>query len=118
MTSPERGRFPEEVREQAIRLMREQAPHHSTQLTAIGAFASKLGCTPEPLWQYVREADDSRLTPGEEDCLKGLEWENLELRCANQILHKTGAFFAAAGYPSVGSTAASAEVCVYRPASA
>jgi transposase len=44
----------------------------------------------------VREAEDARPTPAEEDRLKVLERENRELRRANDILRKASAFFAAA----------------------
>jgi transposase len=50
----------------------------------------------------VREAEDARPTPAEEDRLKVLERENRELRRANDILRKASAFFAAAGYPLRG----------------
>jgi transposase len=96
MTKRKRGRSSEEVRERAIRLVREQTPHHSSQWAAIGAIAPKLGCTPETLRRWVREAEETRPTPAEEDRLKVLERENRELRRANEILRKASAFFAAA----------------------
>jgi transposase-like protein len=96
MTKRKRGQFSGEVRERAIRLVREQTPHHSSQWAAIGAIAPKLGCTPETLRRWVREAKDARPTPAEEDRLKVLERENRELRRANDILRKASAFFAAA----------------------
>ena len=96
MTKRKRGQFSGEVRERAIRLVREQTPHHSSQWAAIGAIAPKLGCTPETLRWWVREAEDARPTPAEEDRLKVLERENRELRRANDILRKASAFFAAA----------------------
>jgi transposase len=102
MTKRKRGQFSGEVRERAIRLVREQTPHHSSQWAAIGAIAPKLGCTPETLRRWVREAEDARPTPAEEDRLKVLERENRELRRANDILRKASAFFAAAGHPLRG----------------
>jgi transposase len=96
MTKRKRGQFSGEVRERAVRLVREQTPHHSSQWAAIGAIAPKLGCTPETLRRWVREAEDVRPTPAEEDRLKVLEQENRELRRANEILRKASAFFAAA----------------------
>jgi transposase len=102
MTKRKRGQFSGEVRERAIRLVREQTPHHSSQWAAIGAIAPKLGCTPETLRRRVREAEETRPTPAEEDRLKVLERENRELRRANQILRKASAFFAAAGHPLRG----------------
>ena len=102
MTKRKRGQFSGEVRERAVRLVREQTPHHSSQWAAIGAIAPKLGCTPETLRRWMREAEESRPTPAEEDRLKVLERENRELRRANEILRKASAFWAAAGYPSRG----------------
>ncbi len=96
MTKRKRGRFSGDVRERAIRLVREQAPHHSSQWAAIGAIASKLGCTPETLRRWVREAEETRPTRVEEDRLKVLERENRELRRANEILRKASEFFSAA----------------------
>jgi transposase len=58
-----------------------------------------LGCTPETLRRWVREAEESRPTPAEEDRLKVLERGNRELRRANEILRKASAFFVAAGHP-------------------
>jgi transposase len=96
MTKRKRGQFSGEVWEWAIRLVREQTPHHNSQWAAIGAIALKLGCTPETLRRWVREAEEARPTPAEEDRLKVLERENRELRRANEILRKASAFFAAA----------------------
>ena len=96
MTKRKRGQFAGVIRERAIRLVREQTPHHSSQWAAIGAIAPKLGCTPETLRRWVREAEEARPTPAEEDRLKVLERENRELRRANEILRKASAFFAAA----------------------
>ena len=40
-------RFSPEVRERAVRLVREQLPHHPSQWAAISVIAPKLGCTKE-----------------------------------------------------------------------
>jgi transposase len=98
MTKRKRGQFSGEFRERAIRLVREQRLYHSSQWAAIGAIAPKLECTPETLRRWVREAEDARPTPAEEDRLKVLERENRELRRANEILRKASAFFAAAEF--------------------
>ncbi len=91
-----RGQFSGNVRELAIRLVREQTPHHSSQWAAISPIASKLKCTPETLRRWVREAEETRPTPAEEDRLKVLERENQELCSANDTLRKASACFAAA----------------------
>jgi putative transposase len=74
-------------------------PHHSSQWAAIGAIAAKLGCAPETLRRWMREADKPCLTPAEEDRLKVLEWENREFRRAHKVLRLASAFFVVSGYP-------------------
>jgi transposase len=44
----------------------------------------------------MREAEETRPTPAEEDRLKVLERENREFRCANEILRKASTLFAKA----------------------
>ena len=50
-------RFPPEVRERAVRLFREALPSHPTKWSAIKSIASKIGCSPETLRGWVRQAD-------------------------------------------------------------
>jgi transposase-like protein len=85
-----------EVRERAVRLVREQAKDHPSPWAAIRAIAPKLGCTTETLRRWVRETErDAGERPGpttaEQDRLKELERENRELRRANEILRKASA---------------------------
>ncbi len=101
MTKQKRGRFSPEVRERAVRLVREQMPQHPSQWAAISAIAPKLGCTKETLRRWLHEDErDAGARPGatraEEDRVKALEREVRELRRANEILRKASAFFAAA----------------------
>lgn len=63
--------------------------------------ADKIGCTPESLRRWVRQAEtDTRRRPGltttEQQQVKALEQENRELRRANEILRKASAYFAQA----------------------
>ena len=101
MGKQKQGRFSPEVRDRAVRLLREQTPQHASQWAAITAIAPKLGCTKETLRRWVRE-DEREVgeRPGpsraEEDRVKALERELRELRRANDILRKASAFFAAA----------------------
>jgi transposase-like protein len=63
--------------------------------------AAKIGCQPETLRIWVRQAERNQgLRPGpttdDKARLKQLEKENRELRQANEILRKASAFFAQA----------------------
>ncbi len=65
------------------------------------SIAEKIGCTPETLRKWVRQAErDAGQRPGltteERERLKELERENRELRRANEILRKASAYFAQA----------------------
>ena len=100
-TREKRGRYSSELRERAVRLVREQTVQHPSQWAAITAIASKLGCTAEPLRRWVRQAErDDGVRPGlsteERARLAALERENRELKRTNAILRKASAFFAAA----------------------
>lgn len=101
MTKSKRGRFSPEVRERAVRLVREQLPQHPSQWAAISAIAPKLGCTTETLRRWL--LDDERGAGGrpgaprpDEDRVRLLERENRELKRANEILRKASAYFAMA----------------------
>jgi transposase len=74
---------------------------YSSQWAAIQSIAQKIGCSPETLRQWVRQAErDEGLRPGlsstDRDRMKELERENRELRRANEIIRKAAAFFAQA----------------------
>ena len=93
--------FSPEVRERAVRLVREQAKDHPSQWAAIRAIAPKLGCTTETLRRWVRETErdaGERRGPTSADTerVKELEREVRELRRANEILRKASAYFAQA----------------------
>lgn len=97
-TSP---RYSPEVRARAVRMVLDHQPDHPSQWAAIGSIAPKIGCTPETLRSWVRQAErDQGLRPGptseERERIKALERENRELRQANEILRKASAYFAVA----------------------
>ncbi len=97
----ERSRYSGEVRERAVRMVWEHEPEYASQWAAIGSIAGKIGCTPETLRKWVRQAERDAgkragLTSNERERLKALERENRELRRANEILRKASAFFAQA----------------------
>jgi transposase-like protein len=93
--------YPAELRERAVRLVREQEAEHVSQAAAIRSIAEKVGCNRETLRLWVRQAERDRgqragLATDERERLKALERENRELRQANEILRKASAYFAAA----------------------
>ena len=95
------NRYPPEVRERAVRLVREAEQEHNSQWAAIQSVAAKIGCTDETLRRWVRQSErDSGkragLTTDEKALLKQLQRENRELKQANEILRKASAFFAQA----------------------
>ena len=95
------SRYAPEVRERAVRMVREHEEDHTSQWAAICSIAEKIGCTAETLRKWVRqvERDEGRrpgVTTEEKQRLKELERENRELRRANEILRKASAYFAQA----------------------
>jgi transposase len=95
-----RGRYPQELRERAVRMVFEHQDEHPWQWAAICSIAAKFGISHETLRNWVRraEVDDGQrpgLTSEERERLKALERENRELRRANEILKSASAFFAA-----------------------
>jgi transposase len=94
-------RYSPEVRERAVRLVFEHQGEHESQWAAIASIASKIGCTPETLRKWVRQAETDQGVRGgtsssDRERLKQLEQENRELRRANEILRKASAYFAQA----------------------
>ena len=97
-TSP---KYSPEVRERAVRMVFNHAVDYPTQWAAITSIAAKIGCTPETLRSWVRQAERDvgqrpGLTTDERARMKQLERENRELRQANEILRKASAYFAQA----------------------
>ncbi len=93
-------RYPQEMRERAVRMVFEHQDQYDSQWAAITSVATKLGMTPETLRKWVRRAEiDEGQRPGltttERERLKELEKENKELRRANEILKAAAAFFGA-----------------------
>lgn len=95
------SKYPEELRERAVRMVAEVRPEYESQWAAITAVAGMLGIgTPETLRTWIRRDEvDAGKRPGvtseiaAED--KALRKEVAELRRANEILKAASAFFAA-----------------------
>ncbi|WAL84000.1 IS3 family transposase [Pandoraea sp. XJJ-1] len=96
------SKFSPEVRERAVRLVREQRSEHPSLWAAIESIAPMIGCTPQTLNDWVKrgEIDNGEragLTTSERERLKALERENKELRKTNEILKLASAFFGPGG---------------------
>lgn len=95
------SKYPEELRERAVRMVAEIAPQYGSQWAAICAVADKLGVgTPETVRTWVRRAEvDAGQRPGvsseQSEELRRLKRENAELRRANEILKAAAIFFGA-----------------------
>src|SRR5215212_4096660 len=92
-------RYPPELRERAIPLVREHRNEQASEWAAIQSIAGKLGMTPETLRLWVRrdEVDHGRrpgMASAERERIRELEREVRELRRANEILKAASVFFA------------------------
>lgn len=106
------SKFSPEVRERAVRLVQEHRGEYPSLWAAIESIAPKIGCVPQTLLDWVKQAEvDSGTRPGvsttEAQRIKDLEREVKELRRANEILKVASAFFAQAELPSSTPTHAS-----------
>lgn len=90
---PRKRKYPDELRERAVRLVFESG-------RPVAHIARDLGINYESLRNWVRQAqaDEGRrtdlLTSSERERLKFLERENRELSKANEILKAASVFFA------------------------
>ena len=94
-------KFSAELRERAVRMVREGRSEYPSLWKAVEAIAPKIGCTPTTLLSWVKRVEvDSGQRPGvtsaERDEIKALQREVKELRRANEILRLASAFFAQA----------------------
>lgn len=103
---PKHGKYPDELRERAVRLVLDHQHEYGSQWEAICSVAEKLGPKPETVRLWVRQAErDTGRRPGatteELAELKRLKRENAELRRANDILKAAATFLALRADPWV-----------------
>lgn len=94
-------KFSPEVKERAVRLVREQRSEHASMWAAIETIAPMIGCTAQTLLDWVKRDEIDRgvrdgVSTDERERIKALEREVKELRRANEILKVASAFFAQA----------------------
>ena len=94
-------RYPEELRERAIRMALDLRRDPATRTGALRRVGEQLGINPETLRNWVTQAevdagDRAGTTSEEARRVVELEREVRELRRANEILRTASAFFAAA----------------------
>ncbi len=92
-------RYPPEMHERAIRMVREAIAERGERVGAVTRVARQLGIGTESLRNWVKQAEiDGAQRPGtttaEQRRIAELERENRELRRANEILKAASAFFA------------------------
>src|SRR6266508_1531376 len=90
------GRYPDEVRERAVRMVFDHRGEYPSQWKAIESISAKLSINHETLRQWVRRAETDAgqrpgLTTDERARMRELEREVKELRRANEILKAAGA---------------------------
>jgi transposase len=93
-------KYPDEMRERSIRLVRDAAADGESVCAACRRIGQQLGISADTLRGWVRrEQIDARERPGTSSAdaarIRQLEKENAELRRANAILRTASAFFAA-----------------------
>jgi transposase len=92
-------KYPDEIRERAVRMVFEVRKQTGEHKGVIGRVARQLGVGGESLRTWVRQAEiDGGQRPGvttvEQQRIIELERENRELPRANEILKAASAFFA------------------------
>jgi transposase len=93
------NKFSPEVRERAVRMVQEHRGEYPSLWAAIESIATKIGCVPQTLNEWVKRAEvdagvSEGVTTSEAQRVKDLEREVKELRRANAMLKLASAFFA------------------------
>ena len=70
------SKFSPEVRERAVRMVREHRGEHPSVWAAIESIAPKIGCVPQTLLEWVKQSEvDAGARPGVSQRIKDLERE-------------------------------------------
>ncbi len=82
------NKFSPEVRERAVRLVREQRSEHPSMWAAVESIAPMIGCTPQTLLDWVKREEVDRgerdgVSTADSERIKALEREVKELRRTN-----------------------------------
>src|SRR5215472_13045693 len=98
-THPSQRRYPAELRERAVRMVREATAESGKSLGVVTRVARQLGIGPESLRNWVKQAEINGgqrpgVTTEERRRIPELERETRELRRANEVLKSASAFFA------------------------
>ena len=96
---PSQRRYPPELRERAVRMVREAIAEDGDSFGVVTRVGRQLGIGVESLRNWVKQAevDDGRrpgITTEERRRIAELERENRELQRANEILKAAASFFA------------------------
>jgi transposase len=99
MSMPALRKYPDELRERAIRLTLDARKDPASMPGACARIGEQLGINPQTLRGWVTQAEvDAGARPGtstsDAEKLAQLERDNRELRRANAILRSAWAFFA------------------------
>ena len=95
MAAQKQTRYPEELRERAVRLVAEMREETGRRQGSVSVIAKQLGINRETLRLWVVAADTDEGTAADVERIRELEREVKELRRANKILRSATAFFAA-----------------------
>jgi transposase len=98
-TMPAPKKYPDELRERAVRLVFQIREERGSSYGVIPDVANRLGINDQSLRAWVKQADiDAGERPGtstsDAQRIAELERENRELRRSNEILKAASAFFA------------------------
>jgi transposase len=98
-THASQRRYPQELRERAVRLVFETREREGSPVGVVTRIARQLGIGTESLRSWVRQAEvDGGVRPGvttaEAQRISELERELRELRRSNEILRAAASFFA------------------------